>query len=71
MGRLALRAALGNPLIQIVHINELQGGPETAAHLLEFDSVHGRSRAAITRLRTDSKSPATISGTVIAQCLAK
>ena len=48
MGRLALRAALGNPLIQIVHINELQGGPETAAHLLEFDSVHGRSRAAIT-----------------------
>ena len=42
MGRLALRAAFGNQQIKIVHINELKGGPETAAHLLEFDSVHGR-----------------------------
>jgi glyceraldehyde 3-phosphate dehydrogenase len=25
-----------------VHINEVNGGPETAAHLLTFDSVHGR-----------------------------
>jgi len=25
-----------------VHINEVAGGPETAAHLLTFDSVHGR-----------------------------
>ncbi len=44
MGRLALRAAFDNSQIQIVHINELKGGPETAAHLLEFDSVHGRWR---------------------------
>jgi glyceraldehyde 3-phosphate dehydrogenase len=42
MGRLALRAASGNRQIKIVHINELKGSPETAAHLLEFDSVHGR-----------------------------
>src|SRR5579859_6515369 len=42
MGRLALRAGFANPQIKIVHINELKGGPETAAHLLEFDSVHGR-----------------------------
>ena len=42
MGRLAMRAAFGNQQIKIVHINELKGGPETAAHLLEFDSVHGR-----------------------------
>jgi glyceraldehyde 3-phosphate dehydrogenase len=48
MGRLALRAAFDNPQIQIVHINELKGGPETAAHLLEFDSVHGRWRVPIT-----------------------
>jgi len=47
MGRLALRAAFGNQQIRIVHINELKGGPETAAHLLEFDSVHGRWRLPI------------------------
>ena len=42
MGRLALREAWGWPDIEIVHINEVKGGAETAAHLLEFDSVHGR-----------------------------
>lgn len=42
MGRLALRTAWGWPDFEIVHINEVKGGPETAAHLLEFDSVHGR-----------------------------
>jgi len=47
MGRLGLRAASGNRQIEIVHINELRGSPETAAHLLEFDSVHGRWPAAI------------------------
>jgi glyceraldehyde 3-phosphate dehydrogenase len=42
MGRLALRAAWGRDDISVVLINELKGGPATAAHLLEFDSVHGR-----------------------------
>ncbi len=42
MGRLALRTARDWPELDIVHINEIKGGPETAAHLLEFDSVHGR-----------------------------
>jgi glyceraldehyde 3-phosphate dehydrogenase len=42
MGRLSLRAAWGWRDIEIVHINEVKGGAETAAHLLEFDSVHGR-----------------------------
>lgn len=42
MGRLALRAGWGRPGLQFVHINEMSGGPETAAHLLTFDSVHGR-----------------------------
>ena len=42
MGRLALRAGWGAEGIEFVHVNELAGGPETAAHLLEFDSVHGR-----------------------------
>ncbi len=42
MGRLALRAGWDRPGLEFVHINEVAGGPETAAHLLVFDSVHGR-----------------------------
>lgn len=42
MGRLAVRAAWGWDDLQIVHINECAGDVATAAHLLEFDSVHGR-----------------------------
>jgi glyceraldehyde 3-phosphate dehydrogenase len=42
MGRLALRAGWGAKGIDIVHVNELKGGAETSAHLLTFDSVHGR-----------------------------
>jgi glyceraldehyde 3-phosphate dehydrogenase len=42
MGRLALRVAWDWPEIEIVHINEVKGGVECAAHLLEFDSIHGR-----------------------------
>src|SRR5450631_947236 len=42
MGRLALRAAWGWPDLEFAHINEVKGGPEAAAHLLNFDSVHGR-----------------------------
>jgi glyceraldehyde 3-phosphate dehydrogenase len=42
MGRLALRAGWGAPGVEFVHINELKGGAETAAHLLTFDSIHGR-----------------------------
>ena len=42
MGRLALRAGWGRPNLEFVHINETSGGTETAAHLLMFDSVHGR-----------------------------
>jgi glyceraldehyde 3-phosphate dehydrogenase len=48
MGRLALRAAWGWPDVEFVHINETRGGPEVAAHLLEFDSVHGRWPHAMT-----------------------
>ena len=42
MGRLALRAAWGDPALQFVHINDPAGDPATLAHLLNFDSVHGR-----------------------------
>jgi glyceraldehyde 3-phosphate dehydrogenase len=42
MGRLALRAAWSRPELEFAHINERHGDAETAAHLLSFDSVHGR-----------------------------
>jgi len=42
MGRLGLRVAWDWPDLDIVHVNEVKGGPEVAAHLLEFDTVHGR-----------------------------
>lgn len=58
IGRLALRAGLGGFLrasgdpkaanrIDVVHVNELKGGVDATAHLLEFDSLHGRWRANI------------------------
>ncbi len=42
MGRLTLRAAWSNPDIAFVRINDPGGDAETFAHLLNFDSVHGR-----------------------------
>jgi len=42
IGRLALRAAWGWPELHFVHINELKADAASAAHLLVFDSVHGR-----------------------------
>lgn len=42
MGRLTLRVAWGWSDLEFVHINEVKGGTEAAAHLLKFDSVHGR-----------------------------
>jgi glyceraldehyde 3-phosphate dehydrogenase len=42
IGRLVLRAAWDFPELEFVHINEIKGGIEAAAHLLKFDSVHGR-----------------------------
>ena len=42
IGRLAFRAAHGRPEIEVVHVNEPRGGVAAAAHLLTFDSLHGR-----------------------------
>ena len=42
MGRLTLRAGWGWPDLEFAHVNELHGDAGTAAHLLKFDSVHGR-----------------------------
>ncbi len=70
MGRLSLRAAMGGfrrvdgdpraaNRLDVVHLNEVKGGAVTTAHLLEFDSVHGRWHAAI---ETDGKSSIGIDG---------
>ncbi|MBU2862398.1 ArsJ-associated glyceraldehyde-3-phosphate dehydrogenase [Reinekea forsetii] len=42
MGRLALRAAIDWDDVEFVQINDPAGNAETLAHLLTFDSVHGR-----------------------------
>ena len=42
IGRLVFRALWGRPGIAIVHINDPGGDAHSAAHLLAFDSVHGR-----------------------------
>ncbi|MBK5234003.1 MAG: ArsJ-associated glyceraldehyde-3-phosphate dehydrogenase [Thermoleophilia bacterium] len=42
MGRLTLRAGWQNPDLEFVHINEPNADAKTSAHLLTFDSVHGR-----------------------------
>ena len=39
--------------LDIVHVNEISGGAETTAHLLEFDSTHGRWRASF-RVENDN-----------------
>jgi len=42
IGRLVFRAMWGRPGIELVHVNDAAGDAHTAAHLLAFDSVHGR-----------------------------
>ena len=48
IGRLALRAAWEWPELEFVHINDAHGDAASCAHLLEFDSVHGRWQREIT-----------------------
>ncbi len=48
IGRLALRAGWASSELEFVHINDPFIGLEGAAHLLEFDSVHGRWANAVT-----------------------
>ena len=47
IGRLVFRALWGRPGMEVVHVNDKAGDATTAAHLLEFDSVHGRWQRAI------------------------
>lgn len=41
IGRLVARVMHQHPTLELVHINDVAGNPETHAHLLTFDSVHG------------------------------
>ncbi len=73
IGRLALRAAMGaadrgdddprrGNRLDVVHVNEIKGGAEATAHLLEFDSVQGRWR---TDIAQPSETSIAISGKTI------
>ncbi len=42
IGRLAARALAGRDDMVLAHVNELHADAATCAHLLEFDTVHGR-----------------------------
>jgi len=42
MGRLIMRVAFNWPEIEFVQVNDLAGDAATLAHLLNFDSIHGR-----------------------------
>jgi glyceraldehyde 3-phosphate dehydrogenase len=42
MGKLALQAGWNSDKLEFVHINEIKGDAACHAHLLQFDSVHGR-----------------------------
>ncbi len=47
IGRLVFRALWGRPGIELVQLNDPAADVTSAAHLLEFDSVHGRWQRAI------------------------
>ncbi|KAG5182557.1 hypothetical protein JKP88DRAFT_199230 [Tribonema minus] len=55
IGRCLFRFLEEDPTVaEVVHVNELLGGAETGAYLLEFDSVHGRYAKTIVNLEDDS-----------------
>jgi glyceraldehyde 3-phosphate dehydrogenase len=47
IGRLVYRAAMGNPDLEIVGVNDITDA-KTLAHLLKYDSVHGRLDSQVT-----------------------
>ncbi|MFO7628760.1 MAG: ArsJ-associated glyceraldehyde-3-phosphate dehydrogenase [Prochlorococcaceae cyanobacterium] len=60
IGRLVFRALWGRPGIELVHVNDNGGDAATAAHLLAFDSVHGRWQQAVlanTEMPSNSEMP--------------
>ena len=54
IGRLVFRAAWNHPEVEVVAINDLADGA-TIAHLLKYDSVHGRFEPDITAQMTSCR----------------
>lgn len=54
MGRLALREAFDWPEVEFVHINEIATDVVGSAHLLHFDSAHGRWHHEVTANSDDN-----------------
>jgi len=48
IGRLAARALRNHRSLELAHVNELHADAATAAHLFEFDTVHGRYPGVVT-----------------------
>jgi glyceraldehyde 3-phosphate dehydrogenase len=59
IGRCLFRAAMNHPDVEVVAINDLTN-PETMAHLLKYDSVHGQLNASVAakddKIEVDDKS---------------
>lgn len=53
MGRLALRQQYTSGTHQVVHINDPNGTPELAAHLLKYDSTHGTWAESVKNKKTE------------------
>ncbi|AWF81475.1 type I glyceraldehyde-3-phosphate dehydrogenase [Microbulbifer sp. A4B17] len=70
IGRLVLRAAWDWPEVEFVQINDPAGDATTLAHLLNFDSVHGRwhkeAKAAGNTIQVDGKTIVCSRNTTIA-----
>lgn len=54
MGKLGLRAGFDSPEYKIVHINDPAGTSEAAAHLLKYDSIHGKWDKEVSCISEDS-----------------
>ena len=51
MGRLALREGWNSKSLEFSHINEVSCDADCSAHLLKYDSVHGKWLEAVSTLK--------------------
>ncbi|WP_076541824.1 ArsJ-associated glyceraldehyde-3-phosphate dehydrogenase [Shewanella sp. UCD-KL21] len=65
MGRLTMRAAFDWDEVEIVHINDPAGDAATLAHLMTFDSVHGRWHHEATHTEVNDAQAMLINGKAI------
>ena len=65
IGRLVFRALWGRPGIELVHVNDPAGDAHAAAHLLAFDSVHGRWSRPVEAVSTGPARAFAVDGTPV------